>query len=117
MYDGSPDATLGIADEYSKKFSFIRSLALPNNQGKGAALALGVNSARKKWVLLYDADGATPIQELLEFRRRLNDYSRILVGSRDVSGSRRIVKQPWSRHKMGRLFVFFRKWIVGMKDL
>ena len=115
--DGSSDMTAKIAQNFAKDEPRIRALGLKRNRGKGAALALGVASAEKQWLLLFDADGATPISELEKFSAVLTPQSRILIASRDIPGSERVVKQPWLRHKLGRIFILFRKWIVGLKDI
>ncbi len=115
--DGSSDTTSQIAKNYSQEYPNILALALKKNRGKGAALALGVSAARKDWVLLYDADSATPIEEIQAFQGQIRGDSQVLIASRDIPGSERVIKQPWLRHKLGRLFVLFRKWVVGLRDL
>lgn len=80
-------------------------------------MAAGVAHAVKSWCLIYDADSATPIEEILHFQKQIGPTSEILIGSRDVAGAHRIVKQPWLRHQLGRIFVRFRKALVGMKNI
>lgn len=115
--DGSADDTYAIAQSYAEQYQIIRALTLKKHLGKGGALALGVQDARKDWVLLYDADAAIPIAQIRDFMAQIRPDSQVLIGSRDINGSRLMVKQPWLRHRLGRLFVQFRKTMVGLKDI
>lgn len=59
--DGSTDGTVPMVSRYADAHGDVRLLQLAAHRGKGAAVAMGVLAARHPWVLLYDADGATPI--------------------------------------------------------
>ncbi len=117
MDDGSTDGTFAFCQNYEKTHPTIRAITLGKNSGKGAALKRGIGDAKKDWVLLYDADGATPIKELEKFLPFLNESKTILIGSRDVPGAKRVINQNILRQKLGLLFVYFRKWIVGLSHI
>jgi len=59
-----------------------RLLRHDDNRGKGAAVRTGVLAARGSFVLVADADGATPISEELSLRDVILDGADIAVGSR-----------------------------------
>lgn len=115
--DGSNDGTEEICKNYSAQNKNISYFNLNKNSGKGAALTAGVAAAKKDWVLLYDADGATPIEELLKFKKYCGEQEQILIASRDLSTSHRVRPQPFFRHQLGRCFVRIRKWIIGLQNI
>uniref|UniRef100_A0A336MEJ0 Dolichyl-phosphate beta-glucosyltransferase n=1 Tax=Culicoides sonorensis TaxID=179676 RepID=A0A336MEJ0_CULSO len=63
--DGSKDKTVEVGLEYSKRFGTqkVRVLELIENRGKGGAVRLGILSARGKYLLFADADGATKFSD------------------------------------------------------
>lgn len=64
--DGSIDRTSAVALDYCKKLGtdMIRVLTLMRNRGKGAAVRLGMLSARGRNLLFADADGATKFADV-----------------------------------------------------
>lgn len=115
--DGSADETFAIAERYSRDWPMIRALTLKEHMGKGGALALGVQAARKDWILLYDADAAIPIVELRDFIQAVGSGFELLIGSRDVRGSSFVVRQHWLRKRLSRVFTLFRKVLVGLEEI
>lgn len=99
--DGSPDATAAVAEAYADRG--VRTLRLPENRGKGAALRAGVLASRGERVLLTDADLSTPIQDLERLEPHL-EKSPVVVGSRAVADSRLVRRQPRYRELMGKAF-------------
>lgn len=95
--DGSGDDTSGVA-----RRAGARVLDEPH-RGKAAALRAGVRAAEGAWLLLMDADLATPIEEWSRCRPLIDAGADIVIGSRELAGSRRI-GEPWYRHAMGRVF-------------
>lgn len=57
--DGSTDPTADKAAETG-----ARVLRRPRNRGYGAALKLGIRSARYDWILITDADGTYPVESI-----------------------------------------------------
>ncbi len=97
--DGSRDNTAQIV---AHKFPGIRALKLYENFGKGAAVREGVMAARGRVVLVADADGATPIEELTKLEEALATGSDVAIGSRYLSESDIGVKQGIIRRIVSR---------------
>ena len=75
----------------------------------GAALRVGVKAASGDIVLLYDADGAAPIEEVKKLIQAMQkDKADIAIGSRVLkdpqTGTRSILSMPWHRRLIGRLY-------------
>jgi dolichyl-phosphate beta-glucosyltransferase len=102
--DGSIDGTRQIMDTAAERNRCVRIEALPQNRGKGRALAEGVAAARGAEVLVTDADLSTPIQELDKLRAELSKGAGVAIASRAVKGSRVEVSQPVYRVLMGKAF-------------
>jgi dolichyl-phosphate beta-glucosyltransferase len=99
--DGSADATVEVASEFSHRGVWV--LELVRNRGKGAALRHGVVASSGELVLLSDADLSTPIEELERLEPWL-DKADVVLGSRSVEGARVELHQPWHREWMGKVF-------------
>lgn len=80
--DGSTDGTADLVSNRSAFYPALRLIRLERNQGKGAAVRVGILAARGRRILFADADGATPIEE----ERRLSDA--IASGAAVAAGSR-----------------------------
>jgi len=102
--DGSDDGTARVIAEWSDRYAQIRSIRLPENRGKGAAVRTGVLAATGAQVLFTDADGATPIEELARLREALADGADIAIGSRALRGRQVTVDAKWHRRLIGRVF-------------
>ena len=99
--DGSSDATVEVANEFSHRGVWVLELA--RNRGKGAALRHGVVASSGAKVLLSDADLSTPIEELERLEPWL-ERAELVLGSRAVDGARIELRQPWHRELMGKVF-------------
>ncbi|KAL3311550.1 dolichyl-phosphate beta-glucosyltransferase [Cichlidogyrus casuarinus] len=64
--DGSRDRTFEVAQKISEVYTsdVVRVLKLDQNRGKGAAVRFGMLSARGKFLLFADADGATKFSNI-----------------------------------------------------
>ena len=102
--DGSTDATRRLMDAAAKNHPSVRVEALPQNRGKGRALAVGVEAARGDEILLTDADLSTPIEELDKLQAALDKGAGVAIGSRALRSSRVEVSQPLYRVLMGKGF-------------
>jgi dolichyl-phosphate beta-glucosyltransferase len=102
--DGSIDGTRQIMDAAAARNRSVRLEALPQNRGKGRALAEGVAAARGVEVLVTDADLSTPIEELDKLRAELRNGAGVAIASRALKGSRVEVSQPAYRVVMGKAF-------------
>jgi len=83
--DGSTDDTLAIARGLATQFPVARVVALPRNEGKGAAVRRGLLTARGTKVVFADADMAID-PTLLPSMLDALDRAHVAVGSRAVRG-------------------------------
>lgn len=97
--DGSTDQTAAQSLAWAKQDPRVRAVSYKKNAGKGRAVRIGVAAAKGDWLLLMDADNATPISEfaLLWERRRQAD---IIIGSRYLG--RRQPGRSWLRQLVSR---------------
>lgn len=99
--DGSRDGTRAVAEQRGGP---VRVLPLQQNSGKGAAVRAGVMAARGRRLLFTDADLSTPITEWPRFAAKLDEGFDVVIGSRGLPDSNIVVRQPWYRERMGRIF-------------
>ncbi|NWG01100.1 MAG: glycosyltransferase family 2 protein [Thermoanaerobaculaceae bacterium] len=100
--DGSQDATAATVERFVAPPGIaVRLLQLERNQGKGAAVRHGLAASRGRWVLLSDADLATPIEELATLEAA---GAPVAVGSRGLRRELIQRRQPFPRDLLGRLF-------------
>jgi dolichyl-phosphate beta-glucosyltransferase len=102
--DGSSDGTRKVMDAAAERNPAVRLEALPQNRGKGRALAEGVAAARGAEILVTDADLSTPIEEIDKLRAELAKGAGVAIASRALKGSRVEVSQPIYRVLMGKAF-------------
>ncbi len=102
--DGSTDGTRKIMDAAALLNPRVRLEALPQNRGKGRALAEGVAAATGSEILVTDADLSTPIEELEKLQAELSKGAGVAIASRALRGSRVEVSQPIYRVLMGKAF-------------
>ena len=114
--DGSKDLTKQICQNYqSLLLPQIRCIPVFPNQGKGNAIHTGIKSALGEWVLIADADTATPWDQFKKLWAKLNrEQSSIAIGSRDLPESDVRTKQSWIREHMGKTFNFIVRLITGL---
>jgi dolichyl-phosphate beta-glucosyltransferase len=102
--DGSADATLALARKIAEDWPQLQVLALARNTGKGAAVRLGMLSARGEHRVFSDADLSTPIEEMERLRVQLQGTCAVAIASRALPGSTIAVHQPGRREVMGRTY-------------
>jgi len=73
------------------------------NRGKGAAIRSGFARSRGNWLLICDADLATPVEEI-EVVGQVADDDCVALGSRAIDRRLIEVRQPRYRDLMGRVF-------------
>ncbi|MCI0357014.1 MAG: glycosyltransferase [Planctomycetaceae bacterium] len=107
--DGSTDDTGPLLDEFCAVNSDnFRVIHLPQNRGKAEAVRQGMLNALAsptKFVGYWDADLATPLAAIGEFRSYLDQHPRVeaLLGARVRLLGRHIERRAM-RHYLGRLF-------------
>lgn len=106
--DGSTDKTKEVVLECIKdaRNKKIKIQSNPCNKGKGYSVKQGFLAATKLWVLFTDADLSTPIEEL-ETCIRHAGTAAVVIGSRNLPMSQIVVKQPFLRSTLGKLFPSF----------
>jgi dolichyl-phosphate beta-glucosyltransferase len=102
--DGSADRTAAIAGEWAAQMP-VKCIRLPSNKGKGAAVRAGMQAATGEFILMYDADGATPAPEIAKLFAALHrDGSDIAIGSRVIKRETSLVTMQWHRRVIGRTY-------------
>ena len=117
--DGSRDDTPRLLDALASGSSDrIRVLHQPTNRGKAEAVRLGMKAALDggaDYAGYFDADLATPLEELARLRSVLEDKSTIqmVFGSRVQLMGRTIERRPL-RHYLGRVFATVVSQVLGL---
>jgi dolichyl-phosphate beta-glucosyltransferase len=101
--DGSRDCTPRLIHDAERANPQVCGISLPENRGKGRALAAGVLASRGELVLLSDADFSAPIEELPKLEAAIAAGAAVAIGSRAKRGARE-VDQPLHRRAMGKGF-------------
>jgi glycosyltransferase involved in cell wall biosynthesis len=107
--DGSTDDTGPLLDEFcAAHLESFRVMHLPRNLGKAEAVRQGVVQALHRptrYFGYWDADLATPLEAIGEFRSYLDQHPRVeaLLGARVRLLGRQIERRAL-RHCLGRLF-------------
>lgn len=111
--DGSSDKTIAMLKFLKNKLKF-KLISLPKNQGKGAAIKMGMLTASGKYRLFLDVDLSTPIEEFNKLKPQLKKFD-IVIGSRKMKGSSVIIRQSFIREFLGKLFTFLSQITLQMK--
>jgi glycosyltransferase involved in cell wall biosynthesis len=107
--DGSSDGTRARLDDVRRGLETrVEVLGLERNQGKAEAVRRGLLAALERqpaYVGYWDADLATPIEVIEDFRRLMEAKRKveIMTGARAALLGRRIERKPL-RHYVGRVF-------------
>lgn len=102
--DGSKDRTAQIVRQFERLSPQVRLLICPRNRGKGYAVRLGAMNARGALILVNDADGATPIEELDRLENAIQAGAQVAIGSRAMFSKETQVQTLWYRKFIGRVF-------------
>jgi dolichyl-phosphate beta-glucosyltransferase len=108
--DGSTDGTADAAR--AAGIATLSVLDHTPNRGKGYAVRRGMLAARGARRLMTDADLSTPIEDLDQLSRALDAGADVAIGSRALATSNVVLRQPWYREGMGRLFNVFVRLLV-----
>jgi dolichyl-phosphate beta-glucosyltransferase len=102
--DGSRDKTSTLVRQLAKAAPEVRLIRLAANQGKGFAVRTGIVNSQGALVLFTDADGATPIGELVRLEAALAAGADVAIGSRAIHSAETHVRARWYRRVIGRIF-------------
>lgn len=75
--DGSTDRTKAILN----KLKGIHAINQPYNLGYGVSLKKGIREAKGEWIIITDADGTYPVEDIPKLLKHLPQYDMV-VGSR-----------------------------------
>jgi glycosyltransferase involved in cell wall biosynthesis len=117
--DGCNDGTSEIVLQMAKQYSRLVPLVYPNRLGKGGALIEGFQHAKGDYLVMLDADGPTPPEDLYRLVEEAKNYD-LVIGSRYMKNSKILVKEPLPRIFLSRAFnilvrLMFRK-LRGIRD-
>lgn len=112
--DGSTDGTASVARAVPGP---VRVIRLPNNQGKGAAVRVGMLAARMDWAIFLDVDHSTRIENIdhvLDAAPRAD----VVIASRRLDGASIVTAQSLPRRALGNLFPFLTRVaaLPGIRD-
>jgi glycosyltransferase involved in cell wall biosynthesis len=117
--DGSRDATCAVVESAMATIPNLRLVRQSPNRGKGAAVRLGMLSARGQIRVMSDADGSMSPDQLPRLLAPLIACTaEIAIGSRYAEGAKTDVKQPLYRVLWSRLAnrVIQRSLVPGVRD-
>lgn len=101
--DGSDDKTQEVIERFAAEHNQVKALSIPH-KGKGYAVRAGVLNSAGEFVLMADADGATPIEEIKRLSVWVQEHGfDVAIASREGIGAKRF-NEPFHRHLMGRAF-------------
>ncbi len=114
--DGSKDLTKQVCQNHqSLLLPQLRCIPIFPNEGKGNAIHAGMKSAVGDWILIADADTATPWDQFKKlWTKTAIEKSSIAIGSRDLPESDVRTKQSWIREHMGKTFNLIVRFITGL---
>ncbi|MEK7464656.1 MAG: dolichyl-phosphate beta-glucosyltransferase [Patescibacteria group bacterium] len=101
--DGSKDSTAGIVERFGHLVKNLRLIDNKENHGKGFVVRQGMLEAKGNLRLFMDADNSTSVQEFNKMIPLFKEGYDIVIGSRDVKGSRLIPPQPFYKIMLGNL--------------
>lgn len=99
--DGSTDGTVQIVERFAQQDPRFRLHAYTPNRGKGCAVRTGMTLLDAEWLLLCDADLATPIEEV---EKLFSADTPVAIGSRALNRQLLEARQPFYREWAGRAF-------------
>lgn len=104
--DGSPDNSADIIRAHLDSCGMpqMKLLSYKKNQGKGYAVATGVQAAGGDLILMSDADLSTPLLEWVKLKAAIDAGADIACGSRVVQGAHIGKPPPLCRRVLSRVF-------------
>ena len=102
--DGSSDGTRALVEEFGTHFDHVRLITYEQNKGKGHAVRVGMRAANGAKVLFNDADGASPIEEVIKLEKAIANGASVAIGSRALPDETRKVAALAHRKIIGNSF-------------
>ena len=113
--DGSTDATPRLLRNMSATIPALRVVRTARHRGKGSAVRAGFAAARGRFVVFTDCDLSTPPSQIPRAIGALQRGCDVVIGSRNLPGSRLPVPQPFLRRLAGRAFNFAVRILLGLR--
>jgi dolichyl-phosphate beta-glucosyltransferase len=102
--DGSTDDTVDVVEDFARHHDSVRLISYSQNQGKGFAVRAGMLAAHGDYVLMNDADGSSPIGEVVRLQDALQRGADIAIGSRNKPDADKKVETLAYRKYLGNIF-------------
>lgn len=102
--DGSSDSTAEVVRSLSSEIAHLRLVDSKENHGKGYAVRQGMLEAKGEYRVFMDADNATSIDHVERMWPEFEKGRQVIIGSRDLKGAVRTVRQVWWRERLGDIF-------------
>lgn len=115
--DGSEDSTSTAVAGFAEGRENIVLLRNEKNRGKGFSVRRGVLASRGKYVAYLDAGLCVPPSGIDEALSHLRNGFDVALGSRGLSDSRIVRKQPWYRIAGSRLHAQIVWRIMGLSSI
>jgi len=112
--DGSKDHTVEVAQEMAQKIPGLRVIAEQENRGKGYAVRKGILEAKGEYRVFTDADNSTSIEHVERMWIEFKKGAEVVIGSRDIKGAKRTVRQSLVREKLGDIFNLMVQMLSGL---
>lgn len=111
--DGSEDETSQSVELFIHQYPYVRLVRLGRNQGRGIAVREGISLSEGDLILEMDADGSVNEEAIVRFLEYMDAHSDIsmLIGSRNIEGSRILCRQPLLRRALAGVF-FTLAWMM-----
>ena len=100
--DGSTDRTRAVLEQH--RGLRMRVISHETNRGKGAAVRSGILATQTPLALVMDVDLSTPPSYLVPLATAIEQGADVAIGSRALSDSDIVVRQPAFRELMGKAF-------------
>jgi dolichyl-phosphate beta-glucosyltransferase len=104
--DGSVDDTAKVVEDFAVAHPGVRLVTYHPNAGKGHAIRTGILAATGDLLLINDADGSSPIEEVERLERGIADGADVAIGSRAKPDDSRHVQALAYRKFIGNTFNF-----------
>ncbi|MBU6451547.1 MAG: glycosyltransferase family 2 protein [Cyanobacteria bacterium REEB67] len=102
--DGSLDGTCQVVEDFALHHDGLRLISYAPNQGKGCAVRTGMLAGRGDYLLMNDADGSSPIEEVDKLLAALKSGASVAIGSRAKADPEAVVKAQLHRKYIGNTF-------------
>lgn len=116
--DGSYDNTAAFVQDFASQYPGVRLVSYSPNRGKGHAVRTGMLAATGDYMLMNDADGSSPIEEVQRLLSSAEEGYDVVFGSRAKADDSAVVKARLHRKYIGNAFnLIVQKLILpGIKD-